>query len=420
MQLFSKYNRINVAANILIFLAASIAYYFTLNLILLNQVDEDLRIEEREIKTYAKQFNKLPENVHVKDQIISYTLLSHPYELRDVKTVIEQDPGDNDKERFRQLKFGVNTGGKSYLVSVSKSLEETTQLVHLVATISVLTILTILVVSFLINRFFLRQLWQPFHQSLLAVKKFKVSGQNQLQFKPTSIDEFKFMNETLQDLTRSAQFEYLSLKTFSENASHEIQTPIAIVLSKLDLLIQDEAFTESQSQTVQAVYDAILRLSRLNASLLLLAKIENKQYGEVEKIDMKSKLEEKILDFREIWQSENIHIKQSLQESSLSMNPYLAEFLLNNLLSNAYKYNYPEGCISVCLENSRLTISNTSHEPELDKTKIFQRFYKTSAKGEGHGLGLSVVKEICDASGISISYGFDRYIHHFEVVWTDI
>lgn len=420
MRLFSKYNRINVAANILIFLAASTAYYFTLYVVLLNQVDEDLRIEEREIKTYAKQFNKLPENIRVKDQIISYTLLSQPYEQRIVKTVAERDPGDKDKEKFRQLQFGVIAGGKSYLVSVSKSLEETDHLIHLVATISVLTILAILVVSFLINRFFLRRLWQPFHQSLSAVKKFKVSGQDQLQFAPTSIDEFRFMNETLQDLTRSARFEYLSLKTFSENASHEIQTPIAIVLSKLDLLIQDEALTEAQSQTVQAVYDAILRLSRLNSSLLLLAKIENKQYGEVEKIDMKRELEEKLLDFRELWQAENITIEQSLGEASLSMNPYLAEFLLNNLLSNATKYNYTGGSISVRLESSRLTISNTSHEPELNKAKIFQRFYKTSAKGKGHGLGLSVVKQICDASGISIAYGFDRNIHRFALLWTAI
>lgn len=417
MKLFSKYNRINIAATILIFLAASTAFYFTLNYVLLNQVDEDLRIEEREIKTYVKQFNKLPENLKVKDQMISYTLVSAPQEHRQIKTVIGRDPYDNDKETFRQLQFGLAVGGLAYLVSVSKSLEETDDFIRLVVTISVVTILVILVVSFLINRFFLQRLWRPFNQSLAAIKKFRVSGVERPQFPPSEIDEFNAMNETLQDLTQRAQFEYLSLKTFSENASHEIQTPIAIVLSKLDLLIQDEALTEKQSQTVQAVYEAIIRLSRLNSSLLLLAKIENQQYAEVERIDLKEKLEEKMIDFRELWQAENISIEHSLAAASLSMNPLLAEFLLNNLLSNATKYNYSGGSIAIHLESQRLTISNTSREPALDKAKVFQRFYKSSSNGDGHGLGLSVVKQICDASGLSVDYRFEDDVHSFTFLW---
>ena len=420
MKLFSKYNRINITATILIFLAASIAFYFTLNFVLFNQVDEDLRIEEREIKAYVTQFYRLPESMKVKDQIISYTPLSHPYSERRVKTIIEREPGEKEEEKFRQLQFGITAGGQAYLVSVSKSLEETDDFIHLVVTISVITILVILIVSFLINRFFLRRLWRPFNGSLAAVKEFRVSGQQQLHFEPTEIDEFRLMNETLQDLTQRAQVEYLSLKTFSENASHEIQTPIAIVLSKLDLLIQDEALTESQSQTVQAVYSAIIRLSRLNSSLLLLAKIENKQYEKVETIDMKQRLEEKIIDFRELWQAENICIVQTLGEAQLSMNTYLAEFLLNNLLSNATKYNYPGGSISIDLEGNRLAISNTSREPALDKTKVFQRFYKSSANQDGHGLGLSVVRQICEVSGLSVDYRFEENVHRFTFLWTAV
>src|SRR5689334_152978 len=99
MKLFSKYNRINIAAIILIFLAASIAFYFTLNFVLFNQVDEDLRIEEREIKMYVKQFDRLPENMKVKDQIISYTRLSQPFEERRVKTVVGRDSGDKEEEK---------------------------------------------------------------------------------------------------------------------------------------------------------------------------------------------------------------------------------------------------------------------------------------------------------------------------------
>lgn len=417
MKLFSKYNRINVVATILIFLAASIAFYFTLNFVLFNQIDDDLRIEQREIVAYVKQFNRLPENMKVKDQIISYTPVSSPFPKKEIKTVLQRDLVDNDEEKFRQLRFGIFAGGQWYVAAVSKSLEDTDNFIRLVVAITILTILAILVVSFIINRFVLRRLWQPFNQSLEAVKQFRISGSETLSFPPTEIDEFRLMNATLEDLTKGAQLDYLSLKTFSENASHEIQTPVAIIQSKLDLLIQDEALTEAQSKTVQDVYDAILRLSRLNSSLLLLAKIENKQYAEAETINLKQKVEEKTADFHELWQSQDIQVVCNLEEALLTMNPYLAEILLNNLLSNATKYNYPGGTIAINLYRQKLVVKNTSNEPELDAAKIFQRFYKSSASTESHGLGLSVVKQICDASALSIGYSFAGGNHTFSVQW---
>ena len=417
MKLFAKYNRINILATILIFLAASIAFYFTLNYVLFNQVDEDLRIEEREIKTYIEHFNRLPENLKVRDQIIAYSAVTTPFGKRQIRTLIQKDPFDNEEEKFRQIQFGAAAGEQQYLVSVSKSLEETDNFFQLMVTISVVTILAILIVTFLINRFVLQRLWQPFNLSLDQVKNFRVSESPNLRFSPTEIDEFRLMNKTLEELTERARFEYLSLKTFSENASHEIQTPIAIIQSKLDLLIQDAALTETQSKTVQAVYDAILRLSRLNASLLLLAKIENKQYAEVENVNLTQILREKIDDFREWWQASNLQPTVHLEPASIVMNSHLAELLLNNLLSNATRYNYSGGSVSVLLRPQLLIVKNTSHEPELDAAKIFQRFYKSSTAKAGHGLGLSVIKQTCDASGIDVKYLFNKSEHCFRFSW---
>ncbi len=406
-------------ATIAIFLAASTAFYFTLNFILLEQVDDDLKIEQREIAAYVKQYNRLPENMPVKDQIISYTPVAASFTNRILTTVDPKNDHRKHHEAFRQLQFGIVAGGQPYIVSVSKSLEETDDLIRLVAFISILTILAILIASFIINRVLLKRLWQPFNGSLEAVKKFSVSKEETLRLPATDIDEFGLMNGTLQELTQTAQLEYLSLKTFSENASHEIQTPIAIIQSKLDLLIQDEALTESQSKTVQAVYDAILRLSRLNSSLLLLAKIENKQYAEVERINLKAALEEKLTEFAELWQAQGIAVNDQLTEAFLVINPQLLEILLNNLLSNATRYNFTGGSIYITLLFDRFIISNTSKEPELRRDKLFQRFYKFSASSEGYGLGLSVIKQICDASSLSIRYDFYGGKHSFTIQWKD-
>jgi signal transduction histidine kinase len=223
------------------------------------------------------------------------------------------------------------------------------------------------------------------------------------------------MNQTLERITSKAQVEYLSLKTFSENAAHEIQTPLAIIRSKLDLLIQDEQLTENQSRMVQAVYDSIQKLVKLNQSLLLLAKIENDQYEEVQETDLAAQVEKKITEFAELWQNQQIDIRYSLEKAVVVMNPELADILLNNLLSNATRHNFEGGSININLTRKELKISNTSKEPELDREQLFQRFYKSSGKNEHNGLGLSIIRQISDSSGFAISYSFREFIHSFSI-----
>src|SRR6185295_1048519 len=74
MKLFTKYTRINLLTTIIIFLLSATAFYFVIRYILINQVDNDLKIEEREIETYVKEHHTLPEPIPVKDQKISYAL----------------------------------------------------------------------------------------------------------------------------------------------------------------------------------------------------------------------------------------------------------------------------------------------------------------------------------------------------------
>jgi signal transduction histidine kinase len=242
-----------------------------------------------------------------------------------------------------------------------------------------------------------------------------VNRAQRLEFPATTTEEFGQMIDILKQTTQKAQLEYLSLKTFSENASHEIQTPIAIIQSKLDVLIQDEQLTEKQSTTLQAIYAAIQRLTRLNSSLLLLAKIENKQYETVQTVDLKAKLKERLADFAELWQAQQIQVTSSLKESSLSMNSELADILINNLLSNATRHNYEQGSIHLTLTNNSLTVFNTSKGGALDQTKLFSRFYKPSQTKDDNGLGLSIISQICVASGLDVLYRYGDGWHSFTL-----
>ena len=314
MKLFTKYNRINLLATIIIFLFSSVAFYIALRFILLDQVDEDLKIEQREIETYAKEHNTLPESIPVKDQKISYTLSDEVLKKRKFKTVAGFNKDDREKESYRVLQFGVIANGKIYAATVGKSLEGTDDLAHSILLISSATILSILAASLIINRILLKQLWKPFYDALGILKTFKIDRNQQLDFPSTKIDEFSFMNHALEKTTSQAKKDYLLLKEFTENASHEMQTPLAIIQSKLDLFIQNENLSEDQSKTMQSAYMAVEKLSSLNQSLLLLAKIENNQFAETSSVNFKQKLGEKTDDFHELWQSQNISVNTSLAE----------------------------------------------------------------------------------------------------------
>jgi len=419
MRLLTKYSRLIIGITLTIFLVAILAFYFTLKYVQLEQMDADLKIEEEEINSYVKQFNAIPTPMSVNEQVIQFSSIAEPFKKREFKNiqVLEKD---GERELYRQLTFGVNAGGKYYLVRVSKSLEVTENLVAATLIITAVTIICILIALVVINRVLLKKLWRPFYQTLDLVKDFKVGNKTSTKFPRTDTKEFSQMISTLDQTINQANTDYLTLKTFSENASHEIQTPLAVIRSKIDLLIQDEGLTERQDEILQTVSGSIQKLSRLNSSLLLLAKIENNQFTEVEPIDLKEKVAQKMSDFQELWQMKNISVDAQLLNAEVKMNKQLADILLNNLFSNATRHNSENGNIAITLQNDELTIKNSSNEPALDRNKIFQRFYKPTPTREHNGLGLSIIKQICETFQIKIEYQYLENQHGFKLNWNNI
>lgn len=414
MKLFTRYSRINILVIIAIFLVSATALFFSINYVMLQQVDESLRIEEGEVMTYTRQYGHVPQSMTVKDQLTHIVPAPGPV-VRRYTTTRFTEPGDVRPEDFRQLTFSLQTDGQWYRVTVSKSLEDMDMLTHSILIISIVTILILLTASFIINRLLLRRLWKDFYRSLEAVGDFKVGSGQPLQLPVSQIVEFSFMNANLERLTQQARADYHVLKTLSENASHELQTPIAIIRSKLDLLIQDEHLSEEQSQAVQSANNAVQRLVQLNQSLLLLARIGNHQYDDVSRVQLDAELSQKLTDFQELWQAQQIRVQPQLRPAAVRMNTELSHILLNNLLSNATRHNCAGGTITIVLDEQSLEVSNTSQVPALDDRVIFQRFYKGAQSTQNNGLGLSIVRQICEVSGFSIHYRFEAGRHCFRV-----
>jgi len=413
MKLLARYNRINLVASVLIFLLASVAFYFLLRYVLIRQVDDDLIIEQHEIELYVAKYNRLPETLPVNDQQISFAP-AHDIKARRSFTSASSKDHHHKEEPVRQLKFNIQASNQWYQAIVSKSLEGTNEMTRSIIIITLATIFAMLIVSLLINRLVLGKLWRPFYKSLDVMKTYRL-GQSKPGFETTSIEEFTLLNSTLEQAISNAETEYLRLKEFTENASHELQTPLAVIRSKLDVLIQDEHLSATQSMAAQSAYDAVNKLARLNQSLLLLSKIENRQFAGKVKLNLKELIAQKIIAFKEIWEERNFNISDSLQEKEIAMNSILAEVMLNNLFSNATRHTPKDGLISITLTGKAVSIANTAIAGPLDETRLFQRFYKGGQATDNQGLGLSIIRQICIDSGFTINYHFSGNEHHFII-----
>lgn len=416
MKLLAKYNRVNIPITVTVLLVSSIAYYFILRFVLLNQVDKDLQIEKQEIIHYVNGKGALPESSNYKDQQIAFNPTTLTYFKTKVSTENIYNKTEEEVEPFRRIDFLIKQDGNNYIATVKKSQQETEDIVQLILMITLSVIAVLLVILFITNRFLLSKLWKPFNSTLDQLKQFNLSSKNKIVLQSTDINEFKELNATVLSMTQKVNNDYESLKRFTENASHEIQTPLAIIKNKMELFSQSEKLDEMQINLIQSINDAASRLSRLNQSLLLLTKIENRQFEKSEMINMSFILDRHIENFIELASIKNIHIEKKISDGILiEMNESLAEILISNIFTNAIKHNFKDGNIKIELEGNTLIVSNPGIAPKINTSELFERFKKDSSSDESIGLGLSIVKTICDTYGFDVSYKYNDSIHTVRI-----
>jgi signal transduction histidine kinase len=192
---------------------------------------------------------------------------------------------------------------------------------------------------------------------------------------------------------------------------------LAIIHSKLDLMVQQENLSEKQSELLRSVYASVNKLSKLQQSLLLLTKIDNRQFQKNDAIELKQEISNKIEQFHELWLTRGITCKAMMEETILHVNKELLDILLDNLFANATRHNIANGSIHIQLTEASFEISNSGINKSLDPGRIFKRFYKGAPNGDNNGLGLSIIKEICDVSAININYSYLDELHFFKLSW---
>lgn len=416
MKLIAKYNRLTIPVIILVFVLGGLAYYFILHNILIHQLDKDLKVEQMEIIRFISKTGALPESSNYKDQVITFQpTKSVSFKERRFSQKIF-NPSENEKTAFRSIEFLTSVGNTKYIATVLKSQQETEDIIQLILIITFSIIAILLLTIFLSNRIILNKLWKPFFHTLSQLKQFSLSSNSSIALEKTNIEEFQELNHSVYEMTEKVKGDYESLKNFTENASHEIQTPLAIIKNKIELLIQEEKLDESQMILLQSMNEATSRLSRMNQSLLLLAKIENRQFKTADKINFSSVLLRLVNNLEELAVTKSIDVDiQMVEDFFLTMNESLAEILISNILLNAIKYNQQNGKLKIILNATSLEIVNTGTNVPGNPLLIFDRFTKYSHSGDSLGLGLAIVKTICDAYHFTPSYSYFEGWHSIKI-----
>lgn len=258
---------------------------------------------------------------------------------------------------------------------------------------------------------------RPLYDLLEWLDDYLPGGKNRPVPNRTRIEEFRRLNLAAQQAVDRSEALYQQQKQFIGNASHELQTPLAVLSGRMEWLLDHTELTEEQMGEVLQMQRTLKHLSRLNKTLLLLTKIDNRQFPESTTVDIAALVREQQELYGEIFSARDIHWSVSLPESfPVRMNESLASVLVTNLMKNACLHSEPGAEVQVRLENRTLTVSNPGAAP-LDQEQVFKRFYQGAKKEGSNGLGLALVKAVADYYGLSIAYRFLEGRHCFSVSW---
>lgn len=371
-------------------------------------------------------------SLHHADSLFTFWNLIQPNARLEYLPVNEPIPGDSTytiykqhvkpgykllKDRFQVLARSFELDGRPCRIIVESNIEETYETVAVIAFITGIFFVILSTGFIFISRKMSDRIWAPFRDTLRKLKNFRVDEGRVPTFAPTGIAEFEALNAALEKLMARNIDVFRAQKEFTENASHELQTPLAVVQSKLGLLLQSEAVSSDQFHLVEGANKALARAVRINKDQLLLARIANDQFASKESIRINDQVDE-ILDLLgHEFERKSIQLNTTLSaDAVLNTNKFLLVTVLQNLLTNALRYCTSGGEVSIVAEEKLFMISNSGVK-ELNTAKLFQRFAILDEDHPSTGVGLALVHSICTQNGWDISYRFASGSHKFEIAF---
>jgi len=405
-----------VTSMIVLFLGAGL-FYVSVRYLIDREANKELFQSQIKVRWQLKHLETLPVYILQLGDSLQIQPVRYPGHML-LRETSMLNLAENQYQPYRQLIFYERALGQWYRITISKLLLQRQRLLETVVMTITFIVALLLVSMLLLNSWLSTRLWKPFYKTLGKLDAYQIQHHETLEFEREETLEFDQLNQAVTHLTQRVTSAYQNLKEFTENAAHEIQTPLAVILSKIEGLFQDETLTESQLVTLSSVSEAANRLGRLNQALLLLTKIENRQFlAGTDPVNLVPIINGKLRDLEDLIVQRKIGIQTELEPIGLVIHPALAEILVNNLLTNAIRHNVENGKIIITLQEGKFCVKNTGKALNLNPEQLFERFRKESTSSASLGLGLALVKTICEVNGQKLTYDIDDEWHILTVSW---
>lgn len=407
----------------LIILVCSIpVYYFVVDAIWLEELDEHNWIirkrMEKGIQTADVNEKELNETLKIWNKLQPGTELIaiDPTDISKnrIYTTTVYNRFEHEMDRFRVLSTTIWVKDQPYRLTISTNVEEADETLTAIAFVTVFFFVFLVLGFVILNKRISKKSWKPFYKTLNQLKNFDLSKDQRIHLEKSDIEEFEELNRELTTLIERNASTFNQQKRFIENASHELQTPLSVLKTKMDVLLQNNTLSEKEASTIETINSSLSRISRINKNLLLLAKIENHQFAEETSVNIQQTVSENIELLDDYFKARGILIQMNVPSYSVKCNPTLLEVLINNLTTNVIRHGNQNDVLHISLNDNKLTFSNTGKE-SLNLENLFVRFGISSSETTNSGLGLAISKEICDCYNWKLSYQFNNHLHEFNI-----
>jgi len=402
MKLLTKTSLNFISASVLFFLVGSIAMYFSVRNIIAEDLESRLLQQQNEF-IYTAQQNKVTD-------LISELVFVQEVHAEFLHSFSDTVLIKNEQYiLYRKMQFSVLKNGQYYKVSILQSQNQSDLLIVKIVIMNVGFAMLFFLIMFFVNRQSIKSALSVFYSTIRKLEDFEVSQTAVLTLDTAEIEEVKKLNSVFEKMSEQIRQDFEAQKEYTGNVAHELQTPLAIISSKADELMQADNLSKEQMEQLALLLETTNRLSKINQALIFLTKIDNRFYSEGATFSLNDLIKEKVTLFEDVIKEKNIQLKVNLSDiTHIYMDKYLAETMVVNLLKNAIVHNIDGGLLNIKLANQSLIISNSGTKLTFLESDIFKRFSRSEHNKKSLGIGLSIVKRICELYGFNINYQFQE------------